>query len=93
MAFAGAPVQPVGRRLGKSQCGAEGFDLLPFAPWHVDIQTMASGLKGVRGELIHSSEAQRVSGQLWKRCGRGQVVGLVVTGFSFGQRTLAQPLG
>ena len=85
MAFAGAPVQPVGRRLGKGQRGAEGFDLLPFAPGHVDIQAMASGFKGVCGQLIHSAEAQRVSGQLWKRGGREQVVRLVVTGFGLGQ--------
>ena len=46
VALAGAPIQPVCRRCGKSQRRAEGFDLLPFAPGHIDIQAMAGGLKG-----------------------------------------------
>jgi len=41
VAFARAPVQPVLGRPGKVQGAAERFDLLPFAPGHVDVQAMA----------------------------------------------------
>ncbi|MNZ66343.1 hypothetical protein D3C78_845640 [compost metagenome] len=41
MALACAPVQPVSRVVDKAQMAGEGFDLLPFAPRHIDIQARA----------------------------------------------------
>ncbi|MNT48786.1 hypothetical protein D3C72_1855870 [compost metagenome] len=38
MALVGAPVEPVARCIVEVQVVAEGFDLLPLAPGHVDIQ-------------------------------------------------------
>ncbi len=48
VAFAGAPVQPMPGCLRKLQRRAEGFDLLPFAAGHIDIQAVRGGLQGLR---------------------------------------------
>jgi len=47
MAFAGAPVQPVARRFGKLQGGAEGFDLLPLTARYIDVQAVQGSIKGM----------------------------------------------
>lgn len=45
VSFAGAPVEPVSGRLGEFQAAGERFDLLPFAPRHIDIQAVPGFLQ------------------------------------------------
>ncbi|CAM3332331.1 hypothetical protein PSFL6913_29070 [Pseudomonas fluorescens] len=47
VAFASAPVQPVGGCFGEIKRSTEGFDLLPLAARYVDVQPMARGCKRV----------------------------------------------
>ncbi|MNR27943.1 hypothetical protein D3C85_1452410 [compost metagenome] len=56
MPFARAPIQPVPGSIGKLQAAGEGFDLLPLAARHVDIQSMARLGQCMGGQFIHVSQ-------------------------------------
>jgi hypothetical protein len=92
MAFARAPVQPVGGLLRKAQALGEGFDLLPFAPRYVHLQARVGGCKGVSGQALDPAQGEGGRRQFRERRRGGQVLGMVVAGFGVLQRTLAQPL-
>lgn len=63
MTFARAPVQPVSGFFGKLQATGEGFDLLPFTPGHVDIQSSGCRLSRMNGKVAYSAEGNGPRGQ------------------------------
>ena len=59
MALARAPVQPMRRRISKLQATGEGFDLLPLAPRHIDIQSMARRFERMSRQFTHRAQLKR----------------------------------
>ena len=67
VAFAGAPVQPVAGGIGEGQGSGEGFDLLPFAAGHVDVEPVAGGGHVSGRQRAHCAERMCLPGQRRKR--------------------------
>ncbi len=93
VALAGAPVEPVLGRAAEGEAGGEGFDLLPLASGHVDVEALAGGRQ--RG-FVEGSDSAQCSGfscerRKWRR--GGKPLRVVVAGFGLFEAALAQPGG
>ncbi|MNN08495.1 hypothetical protein D3C81_1213500 [compost metagenome] len=55
MAFAGAPVQPVLGLFAEGQAAGEGFDLLPLAAGHADVEAVGGGWQAGIRECIEGA--------------------------------------
>ncbi|MNG03620.1 hypothetical protein D3C84_867090 [compost metagenome] len=58
MALASAPVQPMSRGRGKGEPTGERFNLLPFTPWHIDIQAMSGRFKRMGRQFAYRAQIQ-----------------------------------
>ncbi|MNY14859.1 hypothetical protein D3C86_1480480 [compost metagenome] len=67
MAFARTPIQPMVRHRSKRQPTGERFNLLPFAPWHIDIQAMPGRFKRLGREFAYCAQ---IKGQSCEGCKR-----------------------
>ncbi|MNP59414.1 hypothetical protein D3C76_1544090 [compost metagenome] len=76
------------RCLGKLQSAGERFDLLPFTPRYIDVQSMAGRFERVCGQFIHGTQGNGhpCQGSKGFRC--IQEGGLVVSVFRVFQRSL-----
>jgi len=93
VAFAGAPVQPVAGGIGEGQGSGEGFDLLPFAAGHVDVEPVASDGHVSGRQRACCAERMCLPGQRRKRRGGVQVEQRVMHSLGLGQGAGAQPAG
>ena len=78
MAFAGAPVEPVPGGLAKLQAAGEGFDLLPFAPRHIDAEARRRRLTLGCGQGADGAQCAGLLRQVWEGRWRRQLFGVVV---------------
>jgi len=87
VAFARTPVQPVAGLLAEGQVAGEGFDLLPFAAGHSDVQAVGGRWQVGLRKAAERGELSGLFVQL-REWGRQAVSGAV--GFGVCQGTLAQ---
>ncbi len=81
VAFACAPVEPVLGGLTEAEVAAEGFDLLPLAAGHVDVQAMAGRVQLAARQLAEGGQLHGLVGQLREGRGGGQSLGVLLRGF------------
>lgn len=93
VAFARAPVEPVAWWLAEGQAPSEGFDLLPFAAWHVDVQAVAGRVQAGVGQFADGGQLQGLGGQLREGCRGRQLLKVLLGGLGLLQGAVAQPGG